>query len=125
MDNATLVAPDVDEGRKFLDLLKDAGIPVKAALWQKSEVLGKWELCIVTPLVEELGVRGTYDRLDRILSKTPQRPAVNLLNVTVLTPKAWFYKSLRRVLRNTRDQFVTKQPVGDQLLHESFIYFVK
>jgi len=125
MDKNALVGPDIEEGRRFLDLLSEAGVPVNAALWQRDELLGRWDLVIVTPLVEKLGVKGTYRRLDEILSKAPQNSKVDLLNVSVFTPEAWFYKSLHRELRNVRDLPVTGRPVGDHVIEDGFIYFVK
>jgi hypothetical protein len=125
MDKTTLVGPDLNEGRRFLDLLKTAGIPVNAALWQKAEIVGRWELVVVTPLVEELGVRKTYDRLDKVLAKSAERPAVELVNVSVLTPESWFYKSLHRDLHNAQDLPITRRQVGDHIIDDGFIYFVK
>lgn len=130
MDKTALVGPDIEEGRRFLELLSNAGVQVNAALWQREELLGpldfgEWSLLIVTPLVEELGVKETYRRFDEILSKAPQRPKVDLLNVSVYTPEAWFYKSLHRELRHVRDLPVTRRPVGDHVVHDGFIYFVK
>jgi len=88
MDKRALVGPDIEEGRRFLDLLSNAGVQVDAALWQRDELLGRWSLLIVTPLVENLGEKETYRRLDKILSKAPQRPTVDLLNVSVFTPSS-------------------------------------
>lgn len=125
MDKTALVVPDIEEGRRFLEVLKKARFPLQAALWQRDETSGQWSLLIVTPLVEELGVRGTYRRLEDILSKAPQRPKVDLLNVSVFTPEARFYRSLHRELRKARDLFLTKRPVGDHIVEDGFIYFVK
>jgi hypothetical protein len=125
MDKAVLVGPDIEEGRKFLEVLRNGGVQVDAALWQKDEIFGQWSLIIVTPLAEQLGVRETYRRLIKILSDTPERPAIDLLDVSVLTPEASFYKSLHRELRRARDLVVTKRPVGDHLVEAGFIYFVR
>ena len=129
MDKTTLVGPDLNEGRRFLDLLKTASIPMEAALWQKDEIVGRWELVVVTPLVEELGVRKTYDRLDKILSKSAERPAerpaIELVNVSILTPESWFYKSLHHELRNAQNLPITKRQVGDHFVDDGFVYFVK
>jgi len=129
MDKTTLVGPDIQEGRRFLDLLRGSGVPVKAALWQKAAsnwqaVFGDWSLKIVTPLVEDLGPKETYRRLDRILAKAPERLSIDLLDVSVLTPRSWFYKNLRRYFPRARDLAVTMRPDGDGF-SESFIYFVK
>lgn len=88
----------------------------------------EWQFLIVTRSVEELGLKGTYRRLDDILStaeKAKNRPAVDLLNVSLMTPEARFYKSLHRELRNVHDRQVSKRPVGDHVIEKGFIYFVK
>jgi len=125
MDKTTLVGPDIESGRAFLKLLSNSGVPLKAALWQKNDLLGEWNLLIVTPLADKLGVKETYRRLDEILSGAAERPSVDLLKVSVFTPESWFYKSLHRELREARDLPVSKQPVGDHFVEDGFIYFVK
>jgi hypothetical protein len=117
--------PDIEEGRRFLELLGEAGIKVQAALWQWSELSSEWQFLLVTPSVEELGLKGTYRRLDKILSTAENRPAVDLLNVSLMTPESRFYKSLRRELRSIHDRRVSKRPVGDHVIEKGFIYFVK
>lgn len=125
MDKTVLVGPDIEEGRKLLDLLHAKEVRVNAALWQRDEVFGRWSLVIVTPLVDTLGLRETYRRLVEILAEAPQPPKIDLLNVSLFTPKASFYKSLHRELRRAKNLAVSKQPVGDQYVEEGFIYFVK
>jgi hypothetical protein len=98
---------------------------VKAALWQKPEFLGRWELVIITPLVENRGERATYAQLDQLLAKAAVPPAIDLLNVSVLTPESWFSKSLHTLLRGARDMPLAKQWIGDRALDEGYVYFVK
>jgi hypothetical protein len=118
-------ASDIDEGRRFLEMLSEAKIKVQAALWQWNEPSGEWQFLIVTPLVEKLGLKEAYRRLDDILSTAENRPAIDLLNVYLMTPRARLYRSLRRELRNVHDRQVSKRPVGDHLIEKGFIYFVK
>jgi hypothetical protein len=130
MAKTALVGPDIQEGRRFLDLLSEAGIKVQAAMWQWSELSDEWRFLIVTPLVQELGLKEAYRRLDDTLSAAEKlaaenRPAVDLLNVSLMTPTARFYKSLRRELRNVHDRQVSKRAVGDHIIEDGFIYFVK
>ena len=122
MDKTILVGPDIEEGRKFLDLLKNAGVRVDAALWQRDE-FGRWSFVIVTPLVDTLGLRETYRRLDEILKG--QHLNVDLLNVSLFTPSSSFYKSLHRELPHVKNLAVSKRPVGGHVVEDGFIYFVK
>lgn len=124
MDKTALVGLDIDEGRRFLDLLRQSGIPVSAALWQKEEIPGEWRLLLVTPIVDELGPRRAYRKLDQVLSQSAEQPAINLLDVSLFTPSASFAKSLRRVFKKVRNRHVARHPVGDHFLEEGFIYFV-
>ena len=124
MVKKTVVGMDIEEGRKFIELLQNSGVPLSAALWEKTP-FEFWKLNIVTPLVEQFGIKETYRRLDHILSNARERPAIDLLNVSVLTPRASFFRDLRRVFRNARERPVNGQPVGDRTIGEGFIYFVK
>lgn len=133
MAKTTLVAPDIDEGRVFLDLLDHSAIPVSAALWQKVretdirlEGSGEWDFVVVTPLVEEIGVRETYRRIDKVLSKASRPLEVGLLNISVFTPESWYAKSLRKEFRGARDLTVRNRLVmGSHFIEEGYVYFVK
>lgn len=61
-----------------------------------------------------------------MLSKTPPpRPRIDILDVSVMSVKAHFYKKLRRELRNAQNRHLTKQPIGDHFVQDGFVYFVK
>jgi len=110
----------------MLQLLHRGGVKVNAALWQKDELLdNRWSFTIVTPLVDELGVKGTYKRIDELMGKGEDRPRVDLWDISVMTPKAYFYKSLKRELRNVRERAITRGPVGDHTVNAGYIYFIK
>ena len=49
MGKTTLVGPGIEEGREFLELLRQVGVPIKAALWQRDR-LTKPELCQFGPV---------------------------------------------------------------------------
>jgi len=125
MSKTLLVGPDVDEGRKFLDLLKREKVPVSAALWQSNESGDRWDLAIVTPVAKELGPVETYRRLRDILEQSLDRPEVDLLNVSVFSPDQNFAKGLRRHLRRVKEFHVTSQPLGDYFILNGWVYFVK
>jgi hypothetical protein len=77
----------------------------------------------VTPLVETEGLKETYRQLVEILRAHPLQ--IDLLNVSLLTPNASFYKSLHHELSRVKDLAVSKRPVGGHFVEEGFIYFVK
>lgn len=126
MAKTLLVGPDIEEGRKFLDLLKKEKFPVSAALWQSNELGDRWDLAIVTPVAKQIGPLETYRRLRDILAQSEDRPEVNLMNVSVFSPDQNFSKGLRQRLRRVKDYHVTGLPLGNEyLITNGWVYFVK
>ncbi|MCC6369348.1 MAG: hypothetical protein IT165_37975 [Bryobacterales bacterium] len=125
MAKTTLVEKDIEEGRKFIDLIRREGVGVESALWSK-DFFGRWQLVLVTPVVDQVGVREAYLRLLQILKRKPEgeRPGVGELDISLFTPKSYYAKSLRQDLKKARDLHVSRQPVGDHFIDEGFIYFV-
>lgn len=113
-----LVGPDLQEGGKFLDLLRKAGVKVSAAFWKKSEDSEGWRLEIVTPLIDEIGVDGMFDTFTRALQSSTSPPAIDLDYVYVRSPRSDDYKSLRRIFRN-------RSMTHPHWLTTSYVYFVK
>lgn len=125
MVETALVVPDIEAGRRFLDVLHTGNFPLVAALWQVNSYGNRWEFDIVTPLVEELGAREAYRRLEELFANTSDRRAVQHLNVSVFGARSPFYKGLRRDLRRVKDYHVMGGRPGDQDIRNGFIYFVK
>jgi hypothetical protein len=124
MDQNILVGPDVDGGRRFLDLLKEHDIEVTAALWQYDRLLDEWELVLAVPLASKIGLRETYKKMRAILNEHGTAP-IDLHRVNVFYTSSTFVKSLRRDLRKMRDRQIRRQPVGDHLVDDGYVYFVK
>ena len=125
MDKTALVGPDIEEGRKFLALVTDAGVPLKAALWHWEESVDRWSLELVTEMVDTEGPKAVYRLLDNALRNAEHRPEIDLLNVSLLSPKWTFPKSLRRELPKTRDLIVARHRIGDDMVDKGYIYFVR
>jgi hypothetical protein len=83
MDNATLVKPDIDAGRKLLEGLDCAKFDVRAAFWFYREESEEWRLYIATPLVKKLGPREAYSKVLDVI-KEPQIEGIDLSKVSVV-----------------------------------------
>jgi hypothetical protein len=83
MDNATLVKPDIEAGRKLLEGLDDAKFEFQAAFWFYREESEEWRLYIATPLVAQLGPREAYSRVLGVPQKK-QIHSIDLSRVSVV-----------------------------------------
>jgi hypothetical protein len=85
MDNATLVAPDVEAGKQLIRALDNAGLDVKAAFWLYLEESEEWRLYIATPLVKEHGPREVYSRVLKVLNES-KVSSIQLSEISVVDP---------------------------------------
>ena len=69
MDNAILVGPDIDAGKRLLQALDAAKFRVDAAFWFYREASEDWRLYIATPLVKKLGPRKAYTEVLDVLRR--------------------------------------------------------
>jgi hypothetical protein len=83
MDNATLVAPDVEAGKQLIPALDVACLDVKAAFWLYLEESEEWRLYIATPLVKEYGPREVYSRVLKVL-KESKISSIDLSEISVI-----------------------------------------
>lgn len=101
MAATALVERDFSDGRALLHSLDEANFPVFAALWLLNPDSGNWTLYMGSPVVDQVGGRGAYARLQGILNSTKSR------------------LSLRRVtLVGTHDRFLS-QIVGARTIEDS------
>ena len=125
MDKTALVASEIDEGRKFLELADEAGFPVHAAMWKKEEFPGRWSLLLVTPVEDEIGPMKTYMRLLKILTKSRERTTIELEDLRPISPKSRFAKDLRRLFRKAKERPIGYTPIGEEFVEEGYLYFAK
>jgi hypothetical protein len=76
MDKTVLVDHDLEEGKRLLRALDEVGVPVVAALWYCLPESDVWRYIVASPLVEELGPRKTYARIESVRAST--LPPVNM-----------------------------------------------
>jgi hypothetical protein len=123
MVEAILVGPDIEDGRRFLDILNIEGFGVTAALWHKPPG-GMWRFTIVTPLVETEDIRVLVRRLVTALRSASPPLHFTLNEIYTEGPKSPFAKHLRRHAKGAVNTTVTGYSIEDGS-EEGYIYFVK
>ncbi len=73
MDTATLVDEQVDDGKRFVDALKQSGFDVVVAFWVLTSEEGLWFLYIASPVVESDGPAAAYQKVYSELARSQVR----------------------------------------------------
>jgi hypothetical protein len=69
MGKSTLVAPQIDDGRRFVERFAADGNPIQAAFWLDGEDFSDWCLYIVTELVDTVGPTEAYRAVRESIEK--------------------------------------------------------
>ena len=88
MDQAILVEDRIEAGFELVEALEKSDIELRGAFWYQLPDTGQWRLFLVTPLVDQLGGRSTYERIQTIIraSSSLSTLGINLRNITVVGP---------------------------------------
>jgi hypothetical protein len=73
MDSEALVDRDIEEGRRLIHALDQAGFPVVAALWRFLSEESEWRLFIASPVVHKRGPLAAYKVIRDVLLESHTR----------------------------------------------------
>jgi hypothetical protein len=85
MGKTTLVERDLEQGRRLIETLDQAGFPVVAAFWSFFAEEGLYRLVIASPVVDEKGPLEAYTRIQAALQNLGT-PEFTLDTITALSP---------------------------------------
>ncbi len=71
MDQATLVANQIDDVPRLVNRIKEDNIDVKAVFWLYTSEADQWYLYIATDLVDQVGITEAYKRVLRTMKQLP------------------------------------------------------
>ncbi len=103
MDQTILVAPDVEGGKELLKALDEATLDIRAALWLYMPETSKWRLIVASPLVDQLGPKETYRRIQSVLTGPGSLPNISLMDISVEGPDSKLIKLLRFLIHTSPD----------------------
>ena len=95
MDQVPLVMAQIDHGQKLLSRLTEVGFPVLAAGWIKTDEDSKWYLYLVSPFVEQEGIRRAYRVVHTVIRQMPDEPfRIDPFDVKLVGPSESIAKAL-------------------------------
>lgn len=126
MGKTALVGLDVEAGSRILQILDDAGLQVKVALWAILPEYEEWRLVLSSRKFDTEGLRGAYGLLHKALDaagfsleETP--------TVVILRTSDPFIKALRKIFgktKNVEGMRLGGQTIGDRFLDDAYSYRV-
>ena len=126
MDKAALVSVDLEKGSRILQILDDAGLQVKVALWAVLADYEDWRLVLSSRKFDAEGPTGGYgllhDTLDAAgftLEETPP--------VVILQANDPFIRDLRKTYgkpKTTEGMRLGGKSIGNRFLEDAYTYRV-
>jgi len=119
-----LVDKDVASGRRILEALARAGVPVTVSSWIYFPELSEWQFFIATPLVDRKGPRGAYGQVLTIMTKEDILPEFPLRRVFLIGPDHPIAERIRANLKAGENQAhqVVNVPVADGFARDAYVY---
>lgn len=127
MDTAALVGAQIDEGQKLVSVLARDGFEVAAAFWVKirdAEGDVRWDLYLVSKLVEEQGLLSAYRAVHHALSQIPES-SLSVAEIKLVGPAKPEAKGVLELVQRYRNKLPVHIPCashGDGNMEEVYLY---
>jgi hypothetical protein len=127
MGKALLVAADLSIGKRLLDALDSAKIPISVALWFYSPEYEDWRFVLASRRLDQAGLFNAYGLVHDALEKAgvTLRETPSLLILGMNDP---FIRELRRAFAKTKSvegMRLGNQLFGDRFIEDSIVYRIR
>jgi len=128
MNQAVLVSPRTEAGKKIIELLDKTKLEVHSAFWLFVPELREWRLIIASPMVTSKGAREVYRIIRSVLPQTPESERLSLRDIPVTPPSDPLVQLLRVPVR-TRPGIsgirFTGNTINNVVIEDAYIYRVQ
>ncbi|MGH7222673.1 MAG: hypothetical protein ACRELF_05560, partial [Gemmataceae bacterium] len=127
MDKTVLVAHDFEEGARLLRALDGAGMPVVGAMWYYLPEESVWRYLVASLLVDKVGPRETYARIEAVRAGTSPSIDISLVNISAVSPTDPLITELRIFAGTPGRPYIggvgmRKSAIGNRYVEGSYIY---
>ena len=124
MDKTALVGFEVEKGSRILQLLDEAGLQVKVALWAFLGEYEEWRLVLSSSKFDNGSLRDAYGLLHKALDAAGF-PLEQTPTVVILRTSDPFIKTLRKIFgkaKSVEGMRLGGQTIGNRFLDDAFVY---
>ena len=126
MVKGPLVDRLANAGRKLIELLDDAQVPTRAALWLYRPESDDWKLVLGLPSVKRSGPRAAYRQIQRVFtSNQSELSPLRFDDIMVRDPSDRLLKLLGGAIQtgpSISEIRFTNNRIGDTLIQDALIY---
>src|SRR5262249_21028905 len=124
MDQATLVANQLDDVPRLVDRLSQENVDVKTAFWLYTSEADHWDLDLATDLVDQIGITEAYKKVLRAMKQLPNL-RVDRFQVKLVSPTDKIAKVILGFLTMRRGPSPTEvrgTNLGGVYIEHAFVY---
>ena len=124
MDKTALVGFEVEKGSRILQLLDEAGLQVKVALWAFLGEYEEWRLVLSSSKFDHGSLRDAYGLLHKALDAAGF-PLEQTPTVVILRTSDPFVKTLRKIFgkaKSVEGMRLGGQTIGNRYLDDAYAY---
>ncbi len=124
MDKTALVGFEVEKGSRILQILDDASLQVKVALWAYLGEYEEWRLVLSSRKFDDGSLRDAYGLLHKALDAAGY-PLEQTPTVVILRTSDPFIKTLRKIFGKTKSvegMRLGSQTIGNRFLDDAYTY---
>jgi len=124
MAQSTLVNVYLEDGWKLVSRLKTSDIPIEAAYWSYYGLYERWELYIVTSLVEKSGPKGAYDKVKPVFDKVKDLEVLSFTDLHLIPPEDTNYSDMKEIHSRHAATYVDKETRRRFFMYDSAGYLL-
>jgi hypothetical protein len=124
MDKTALVGVDVEKGSRMLQILDDAGLDIRVALWAYLAEYEDWRFVLSSPKFDQLDIRRAFGLVHKALDAggigREETPILGVLRM-----KDPFVKTLRKIFgkaKGVEGMRLGLQSIGNRFLEDAYVY---
>lgn len=126
----TLVATQIEDGRRLLEALAKKHLRARAAFWYFEDYKEDWRLVIQLPLVDQVYHQKAYLEVEKIRRSLQPPIRIKLSHIALQSSESPLVSVVRRVIKETKADYRNNplvhvgQTVNVQFIDDVYVYTI-
>lgn len=129
MATATLVDYEIEEGKRLLDALNEAGLSIDSGLWIYDSEREFWQLMLTSPLCDTHGMLKAYEEILAVFHNVEPALKIDWTSLVAVSPQHELIEGLRQLQCQFNLDFsgrrIVNNMVDRMLIEDAYVYQIK